>query len=171
MNCWHEGCAVGWLSPVTAPDLPACLHRAVPSLQFCAMLAWCAAAPAEATHSHTTNTYPEADPLANIKSAEKRWRQSLKRRSRNRMAVSTARTFIRDTVRGLRAGEADPEKLKKAVIALDKAAEKGIIHKNNAARRKSRLMSQFAVVAAGGVLPPVERAATRVRTARDRRRR
>ncbi len=86
--------------------------------------------------------------MANTKSAEKRWRQSLKRRLRNRAAVSTARTYVRDTLRTMRAGSPDPEKLKLAIIALDKAAEKGIIHKNNAARRKSRLMSQFAAAQA-----------------------
>ena len=107
--------------------------------------------------------------LANTKSAEKRWRQSLKRRMRNRAAISTARTYIRDTVRGLRSGTANPDKLKQAIIALDKAAEKGIIHKNNAARRKSRLMSQFAVVESGGTLAPVQRLATRQRHRSARR--
>lgn len=107
--------------------------------------------------------------MANNPSALKRWRQSLKRRMRNRAAKSTARTYIRNTMRDLRAGTADPEKLKLAVKALDKAAEKGIIHKNNAARRKSRLMRQFAVVAAGGTLPPVQRPATRTGRARTRR--
>lgn len=102
--------------------------------------------------------------MPNIKSADKRWRQSLKRRLRNRMAIGTARTYVRDTMRGLRVGTADPEKLKQAVVALDKAAEKGIIHKNTAARRKSRLMKQFNVVAAGETLPPVNRLPTRQRS-------
>lgn len=101
--------------------------------------------------------------MANSKSAEKRWRQSLKRRMRNRAAISTARTYIRDTVRTIRSGEPDPEKLRLAVVALDKAAEKGIIHKNNAARRKSRLMSQFAHVSAGGTLLPVDALPSRTR--------
>jgi small subunit ribosomal protein S20 len=91
--------------------------------------------------------------VANTKSAEKRWRQSLKRRLRNRIAVGAARSAVRDTLRSMNAGEPDAEKLKKAVRALDKAAEKGIIHKNNAARRKSRLMHQFAVAQAGGPTP------------------
>ncbi len=107
--------------------------------------------------------------MANTKSAEKRWRQSLKRRMRNRAAISTARTYIRDTFRGLRTGTADADKLKQAIVALDKAAEKGIIHKNNAARRKSRLMSQFAVVESGGTLAPVQRLATRQRQRGARR--
>lgn len=114
--------------------------------------------------------------MANTKSAEKRWRQSLRRRLRNRAAVSTARTYIRDTVRTIQAGTPDPEKLKLAIIALDKAAEKGIIHKNNAARRKSRLMSQFARVESGAAAPVAAkttrkrttRATTRARTTRSR---
>ncbi len=94
--------------------------------------------------------------MANTKSAEKRWRQSLKRRLRNRAAISRARTFIRATLRSIQAGQPDPEKLRQAIIALDKAAEKGIIHKNNAARRKSRLMSLFARVTAGESAPAAE---------------
>lgn len=94
--------------------------------------------------------------MPNTKSAEKRWRQSLKRRLRNRAAISRARTFIRATLRSIQAGQPDPEKLRQAIIALDKAAEKGIIHKNNAARRKSRLMSLFARVMAGEPAPAME---------------
>jgi small subunit ribosomal protein S20 len=109
--------------------------------------------------------------LANTKSAEKRWRQSLKRRMRNRAAISRFRTFTRDTIRSIRAGTPDPEKLKQAVKAIDKAAQKGIIHKNAAARRKSRLMHQFAVVASGGTLEPVNRLPTRTGRTRARTRR
>ena len=97
--------------------------------------------------------------MANTKSAEKRWRQSLKRRMRNRSVISATRNRIRETVRDLHAGTADPERLRAAVVALDKAAEKGIIHKNNAARRKSRLMRQFALVARGESLAPTRRMA------------
>lgn len=99
--------------------------------------------------------------MANTKSAEKRWRQSLVRRLRNRAVIGAARTRVRDTVRTIRAGEPDLDKLKAAVTALDKAAEKGIIHRNNAARRKSRLMHQFAMVAGGGALAPANRPAAR----------
>jgi small subunit ribosomal protein S20 len=90
--------------------------------------------------------------VANIKSAEKRWRQSLKRRMRNRGVRTAVRTHIKTVNRSLGAGEADDDALKQAVRALDKAAEKGIIHPNNAARRKSRLMHKFAVVGAGGTV-------------------
>lgn len=88
--------------------------------------------------------------MANIKSAEKRWRQSLKRRMRNRGVRTAVRTQIKTVNRSLGTGEPDGDALKLAVRALDKAAEKGIIHPNNAARRKSRLMHKFAVVSAGG---------------------
>lgn len=82
--------------------------------------------------------------MANIKSAEKRWRQSLKRRLRNRTARATTRTHIKTVNRTIADGTLDAQALKTAVRALDKAAEKGILHPNNAARRKSRLMRRFA---------------------------
>ena len=90
--------------------------------------------------------------MANIKSAEKRWRQSLKRRLRNRLVRTAARTHIKNVNRSIGAGEPDEAGLKLAVRALDKAAEKGIIHPNNAARRKSRLMRRFAMAASGEVV-------------------
>lgn len=105
--------------------------------------------------------------MANIKSAEKRWRQSLKRRMRNRGVRTSVRTHIKTVNRSLGAGEADDDALKQAVRALDKAAEKGIIHPNNAARRKSRLMHKFAVVNAGGTVA-VQTARTRSAAARAR---
>src|SRR5688572_444468 len=61
--------------------------------------------------------------VANIKSAEKRWRQSLKRRMRNRGVRTTVRTHIKTVNRSLGAGEADDDALKQAIRALDKAAE------------------------------------------------
>jgi small subunit ribosomal protein S20 len=84
--------------------------------------------------------------LANIKSAIKRNKQNEKRRLRNRVFRGRARTFVKDARHTIAAG--DPEEARKATLkaisALDKAAEKGIIHKNNAARRKSRLMKHLA---------------------------
>ena len=91
--------------------------------------------------------------MANIKSAEKRWRQSLKRRMRNRLVRTAARTHIKNVNRSIGAGEPDEAGLRLAVRALDKAAEKGIIHPNNAARRKSRLMHRFAMAVAGNAAP------------------
>lgn len=97
--------------------------------------------------------------MANIKSADKRWRQSLKRRLRNRSVRTAARTLVRSANRSISAGEPDADALKTAVRALDKAAEKGIIHPNNAARRKSRLMRHFAVATSGTVAAVAEKPA------------
>ena len=66
---------------------------------------------------------------------------------RNRNYRGTARSFVRKAELALESSEKDirEDGVKKAVIALDKAASKGIIHKNNAARRKSRLMKKLNV--------------------------
>ena len=86
--------------------------------------------------------------MANIKSAIKRNKQNEKRRLRNRVFKGTARTFVKNARLSLDEGE--PEAARKAVMeaitALDKAAEKGILHKNNAARRKGRLMKRLAAL-------------------------
>jgi small subunit ribosomal protein S20 len=87
--------------------------------------------------------------LANIKSQIKRNRQNEKRRVRNRVYRGRARTFVAKARTAIETG--DPETSKAAVIEaismLDRAAEKGIIHKNNAARRKGRLMKRLATLA------------------------
>jgi small subunit ribosomal protein S20 len=84
--------------------------------------------------------------LANTKSAIKRIKQNQKRRLRNRLFTSRARTFVKDARSTIKDGT--PEDARTATLAaisaLDKAAEKGIIHKNNAARRKGRLMHRLA---------------------------
>jgi small subunit ribosomal protein S20 len=83
--------------------------------------------------------------LANSKSAEKRIRVAERKRQRNRPYRTAARTFVKKAEAAIRAG--DPESAATAVgdaiSMLDRVAGKGIIHKNNAARRKSRLMSKF----------------------------
>jgi small subunit ribosomal protein S20 len=91
--------------------------------------------------------------LANIKSQIKRNRQNEKSRIRNRNLRGAARTAI--TAARSAFTENDPE-TKEAVLTaistLDKAAEKGVIHKNNASRRKGRLMKRLAAFIAN---PPV----------------
>lgn len=76
--------------------------------------------------------------------ALKRVRQELRRRVVNRRGRSEAKTLVqRATNIALGRAEGDaPEAVTAAISALDKAAEKGIIHPNNAARRKSRLMAK-----------------------------
>jgi small subunit ribosomal protein S20 len=83
--------------------------------------------------------------LANIKSAIKRNKQNEKRRQRNRVYAGTARTFVRKARVSIEGGELEEARqaTQKAISALDKAAEKGILHKNNVARRKSRLMKHL----------------------------
>lgn len=84
--------------------------------------------------------------MANIKSAIKRIRSSAKRQVRNRRVRTETRTFVKTAKANINEGKLDAAKDSVAVAmrALDKAAEKGIIHKNNAARRKSRLMKGLA---------------------------
>jgi len=86
--------------------------------------------------------------LANIKSAIKRNRQNEKRREHNRVYRGSARTFVRKALLTIESGdvEASREATMVAVKALDKAAQKGVIHKNNASRRKSRLMKKLAAL-------------------------
>lgn len=88
--------------------------------------------------------------MANIKSQIKRIKQNEKRRLRNRVVRGSSRSAVRNARLALESGnvEASQSAVLQAVSALDKAAEKGVIHKNNAARRKSRLMKRLAAVAA-----------------------
>ena len=83
--------------------------------------------------------------MANIKSAIKRNKQNEKRRLRNRVFRGRARTFIRKARMEIEDGEIEiaRESTLMAIKALDKAAQKGVIHKNNVARRKSRLMRKL----------------------------
>lgn len=87
--------------------------------------------------------------MANIKSQIKRNRQNEKKRVLNRITRGRARTFVAKARTAIDAGNVEDSKeaVLKAVVELDKAAQKGVIHKNNAARRKSRLMKRLAALA------------------------
>ena len=79
--------------------------------------------------------------MANIKSQIKRNRQNERRRLRNKSARAELRTRSKSAVAAAERGdEGSAEALQIAVRRIDKAASKGIIHKNQAANRKSRLM-------------------------------
>ena len=83
--------------------------------------------------------------MANTKSALKAMRQSEKRRLRNRATRSRMRTFIKKAEGVLAVGQA-PETAQSVLTALsiiDRTASKGVIHRNQAARRKSRLMKRL----------------------------
>jgi small subunit ribosomal protein S20 len=84
--------------------------------------------------------------LANLPSAKKRIRQNAKRRVRNRIYRTRARTFVKHARITIESGdsEAATDAVRKAVSELDRASSKGVIHRKNAARRKSRLMKRLA---------------------------
>ncbi len=86
--------------------------------------------------------------MANIKSAIKRNKQNEKRRLRNRLFAGRARTFVRKARTAIEEGTVEDARQAtlEAISALDKAAEKGILHKNNASRRKGRLMKHLAAL-------------------------
>ena len=86
--------------------------------------------------------------MANIKSQIKRNRQNEKRRLRNRVYRGSARIAVRDARSAMDAGNAEETRaaVLGALSALDKAAEKGVIHRNNASRRKGRLMKRLAAL-------------------------
>jgi small subunit ribosomal protein S20 len=83
--------------------------------------------------------------LPNIKSAEKQVRVTERKRLRNKSITSQCKTNVTKAEKLIFSGElkAAQEAVAVAITSLDKAAEKGIIHSNNAARRKSRLMKKL----------------------------
>lgn len=86
--------------------------------------------------------------MANIKSAIKRNKQNEKRRLSNRVYRGAARTYVAKARTAIEDGEKETavDATMRAIKALDKAAQKGVLHKNNAARRKSRLMKKLATL-------------------------
>ena len=89
--------------------------------------------------------------MANIKSQKKRILTNEKAHQRNKAVKSALKTHIRKFREAADAGDAaKAQELSQAACrALDKAASKGVIHKNQAARRKSRLMKRIAAASAG----------------------
>jgi small subunit ribosomal protein S20 len=88
--------------------------------------------------------------VANIKSAIKRAKQNIKRREHNASARSMYRTFVKNVLKAVEAGDSEAAKAAyaKAQPVIDKAAGKGLIHKNKAARIKSRLSARLKAMAA-----------------------
>lgn len=84
--------------------------------------------------------------MPNLPSAKKRMRIEEKRRIRNKSIKSTVRTEVTKARTAIVAGPAEPttiEAVREAIRELDKAVTKGVLHRNNAARRKSRLMARL----------------------------
>jgi small subunit ribosomal protein S20 len=90
--------------------------------------------------------------LANSKSAEKRIRVAERRRQRNRPYRSAARTYVKKALLAIQGGNPEVASVAvgNAISMLDRVAGKGVIHKNNAARRKSRLMVKYNRMARAG---------------------
>jgi small subunit ribosomal protein S20 len=83
--------------------------------------------------------------MANIKSQIKRNRQNERRRMRNKVARSELKTRVKRAAEGVETGADDAvDRVRAAQKRLGKAAEKGVVHRNQAARRTSRLMKRAA---------------------------
>ncbi len=84
--------------------------------------------------------------MANHKSALKRIRSSEKKRLRNRVVRSRTRTELKKARATIDGGDLNSaaQATREAIRQLDKAVTKGVLHRNNAARRKSRLMKRLA---------------------------
>ena len=106
--------------------------------------------------------------MPNTRSAAKQMRVAERRRVRNRIVKSAVKTFIRKAERTIVTSVEEAQaQVVQAVKSLDKAAAKGILHKRNVARRKSRLMKRLNVAVAAGNAPAVaETKATRTTKAK-----
>ena len=84
--------------------------------------------------------------MANKKSAIKRIKQNARRHVRNNYFTARARTLVKKARASMDSGITDESRssVVQAISALDKAAQKGVIHPNNASRRKGRLMRRLA---------------------------
>ena len=89
--------------------------------------------------------------MANNKSAVKRIRVAEQKRLRNRPYRTEARTYVKKAELAIRQGDADVAAgaVGDAISTLDRVANRGVIHPNNAARRKSRLMKKYNALIAG----------------------
>jgi len=87
--------------------------------------------------------------LANTLSSKKRIRQNEKHRLRNKTVRTRTRSYIKRAQLAIEEGNPEnaTQAVKKAISEIDRAKSKGILHRNNAARRKSRLMKRLAPLA------------------------
>jgi small subunit ribosomal protein S20 len=100
--------------------------------------------------------------MPNLKSAKKRVRIETKRRARNHAVKAAVRTYVVKARNDIAARPDAPETeeaIRAALSELDSAVSKGVLHKNNAARRKSRLMARLHKAQAAQVAQPTGRGA------------
>lgn len=88
--------------------------------------------------------------MANIKSAKKRAKQAVKRRERNMGAKSMVRTALKKVIKAIEAKDAAAaqDAFKSAEPLLDRYSSRGLIHRNKAARHKTRLQAKIKALAA-----------------------
>ena len=88
--------------------------------------------------------------MANIKSSKKRARQAVDRNARNASQRSMLRTYVKKVLKAIQANDAPAaqEAYKAAEPILDRYASRGLIHKNKAARHKSRLTARIKAIKA-----------------------
>jgi small subunit ribosomal protein S20 len=100
--------------------------------------------PRQRLPQHPVPTQTEGSSVANIKSQIKRNKQNEKRHQRNKAVKSELKTVVRRFREAAEAGDKDTaiEASRVASRKLDKAVSKGVIHKNQAANRKSAIMKQ-----------------------------
>lgn len=91
----------------------------------------------------------QVDPLANIKSAEKRARQAVKRRAANMATRSRFRTAVKSALAAVKTGKQEEAVagVKAATPVIDSMVNKRLIHKNKAARHKRQLAAQLKALA------------------------
>jgi small subunit ribosomal protein S20 len=84
--------------------------------------------------------------MPNLPSAKKRMRVEEKRRARNKAVKSSVRTYVTKARNAIAVAPSElttEEAIRAAISELDSAVSKGVLHRNNAARRKSRLMARL----------------------------
>ena len=100
--------------------------------------------------AYNPRLFPTPAPMANTTQARKRARQSEQRRKHNAALKSTLRTAIKNVKKAIAAGDkaAATKTLQASTAVVDRIADKRIIHKNKAARHKSRLARQVKALGA-----------------------
>lgn len=107
--------------------------------------------------------------MANIKSAKKRARQAEKHRQHNASLRSMVRTYIKKVLGAVSAGDKKQaeEALKAAQPVIDRMAAKGLLHKNKAARHKSRLSATVKKLSADATANPATKAKAKTSRAKE----
>lgn len=129
-------------------DPPADLVEWTLGLRVGSSLTTAAQQPSSDAGTPITLLYRKRPHVANIKSQIKRNKTNEKAHERNKAVKSELRTLVRETRKAIAAGDKSAAEvaLKKASTKLDKAVSKGVVHKNQAANRKSAIAKKVAAL-------------------------